>query len=176
VVSLPTIAQLQLETRATSTVSVLVGTKRMFLDQVVSSEELKVSVETGRLAPLHVGASGRAMLAFAPPRVQVQVIEQELDRHTSNTITDPADLRSSLEQVRQDGFAVSRGEHTKVSGAVACPILAPNGFSIGAISACGPVETYTDKRVIELIPRVQHAAETVARLLAPRLHPGPRLR
>lgn len=172
VAALPTLSWLQMRTRQTATVSALTGTHRMFLDQVVSSEELRLSVETGRLLPLHVGASGRAILAFCPPQLQEQVLAAGLESHTANTMTDYGQLRRALDRIARDHVAVSHGERTHVSGSVAAPVLGPDGLAVGAIAVCGPVQVFTTDTVDELIPLVQEGAAEVSERLAELMQSG----
>jgi DNA-binding IclR family transcriptional regulator len=165
VAAMPALTWLQAESRATATVSALVGIRRMFLDQVVSGEELRLSVEIGKLLPLHIGASGRAILAFAPPSLQEQVLAEELPSYTSNSIADRTRLQQAMDDIRHEGVAVSRGERTHVSGSVAVPVLSFGGTAVGSVAACGPVAGFTDEHVRELIPLVKRAAADVSRRL-----------
>ena len=63
--ALPVLRRLQHESGETATVSELVGVSRVYLDQVSSLKEIKMTVEIGRPFPLHAGASSRTILAFA---------------------------------------------------------------------------------------------------------------
>jgi DNA-binding IclR family transcriptional regulator len=173
--AMPVLRRLQHETGETTTVSALVGNHRVYLDQVVSLAEIKMTVEIGRAWPLHAGSSSRAILAFAPRELREQVLAGELPGLTPITITDRAALAASLEQVRARGVAISRGERQPGAGSIAAPVFGPEGTVVGAISVCGPVDRFTGEVTDWLIQRtIAAAAEVSDALGGPHNRPGPR--
>src|SRR5215471_1271537 len=108
--ALPHMRALHHETWETVTLSVLVGRERVYVEQLVSPQEIKLAVELGRPFPLHAGASGRAILAFLQEDARESILKQPLERLTSQTVTDRAHLRSLLVATRESGVAVSHNE------------------------------------------------------------------
>ena len=145
--ALPVLRRLQAQTRETTTVSALVGAARVYLDQVVSLSEIKMTVELGRPFPLHAGASSKVVLAFAPAELRAHVLAGELVRLTPLTIVDRRQLEAELHRVRAAGIAVSFGERQEGAGSVAAPVVGIDGEVVGAISACGPVARFTSEAV-----------------------------
>lgn len=104
----------------------------------------------GRLAPrshtlmgqrnlLYCTGLGKAIIAFAPPEQQRQLIEtMEFVAHTAHTITTAEAYSRELELVRAKGYAVEREELAFGRSCVAAPILGRNREPIGAISISGP--------------------------------------
>ena len=173
--ALPVLRRLQHETGETTTVSALVGNHRVYLDQVVSLAEIKMTVEIGRAWPLHAGSSSRAIVAFAPQELRDQVLTGELPGLTPLTIIDRAELAASLEEVRARGVAISRGERQPGAGSIAAPVFGPEGTVVGAISVCGPVDRFTGEVTDWLIQRtIAAAAEVSESLGAPPGVPGAR--
>jgi DNA-binding IclR family transcriptional regulator len=163
--AMPVLRRLQQETGETTTVSALVGAHRVYLDQVVSLAEIKMTVEIGRAWPLHAGSSSRAILAFASPELQDHVLSGELPGLTPLTIVDRAALEADLERVRTHGVAVSRGERQPGAGSLAAPAFGPDGAVVGAISVCGPADRFPDEVTAGLIERVIVAANEVSTAL-----------
>ena len=163
--AMPVLRRLQHETGETTTVSALVGNHRVYLDQVVSLAEIKMTVEIGRAWPLHAGSSSRAILAFASPELQDHVLSGELPGITPLTITDRATLEADLERVRARGVAVSRGERQPGAGSLAAPVFGPDGAVAGAISICGPADRFTDEVTAQLVERIIAAAVEVSTAL-----------
>jgi DNA-binding IclR family transcriptional regulator len=155
---MPTLRGLQAETEETTTLSILVGTRRTYLDQVVSQNEIRMMVELGTFLPLHAGSSGKAILAFAASDVQERILSGPLDPPTESTITDSAVLLRELERVRRDGVAVSRGERQLGAASVAAPIIGIDTTAIGSISVCGPVARFGAQTAQRAAPRVASAA------------------
>ena len=63
---MPVLRELQAGTGETTTVSAYVPGGRVYLDQVESAQEIKMTVELGRRFPLHAGSSSTCILAFLP--------------------------------------------------------------------------------------------------------------
>ncbi len=157
---------LQAETTETVTLSLLVGTSRVYLDQIVSQHEIRMTVELGRTFPLHAGSSGKVLLAFAPQDVRDRVLRAPLDRLTGGTATDVQVLNDQLTRIKADGVAVSRGEREAAAASVASPVFRFDDSVTGAISVCGPVTRFTDEAVERFKPQVRLAARRLSDLLA----------
>jgi IclR family acetate operon transcriptional repressor len=157
-VALPVLRRLQHETGETTTVSELVGTARVYLDQIPSLKEVKMTVELGRPFPLHAGASSKAILAFAPFELRRLVLAGPLVALTPNTITERLKLEEELLRTEQLGTAVSFGERQPGAASVAAPVCGMDGHAVGAISACGPIDRFDEEMVERLRPLVRSAA------------------
>ncbi len=173
VVSQPVLAELQVETEETTTVSLLVGTARVYIDQVVSLREIRMTVELGRTFPLHAGSSGKAILAFAPTELRERILRAPLARLTPETTIDPEGLDRDLDTIHAAGVAVSRGEREQGAASVAAPVFSFDGAVTGAISICGPVTRFDDDAVALFTPLVKAAARRVTNLLAERATAAP---
>lgn len=163
--ALPVLRRLQRDTEETTTVSELIGTARVYLDQVVSLKEIKMTVELGRPFPLHAGSSSKAILAFSPPDLRQMVLAEALPELTPRTVVDPEELEGELERIARGGIAVSLGERQAGAGSVAAPVLGPDGYAIGALSVCGPVDRFDEHAVSRMGPLVLEAAREVSERL-----------
>jgi DNA-binding IclR family transcriptional regulator len=144
--ALPHMRTLHRDTWETVSLSVLVGSERVCIDQLVSPQEMKLSIELGRPFPLYAGASGRAILAFLPEDAREAILRQPLARLTQATVIEPDLLRSQLAAVRERGLAVSRGERQLGAAAVAAPVFDRHGVT-GAIAISGPEQRFDDLAV-----------------------------
>lgn len=162
-VALPVLRELQRVTGETTTVSACIPGGRVYLDQVESPREIKMTVEIGRRFPLHAGSSSTCILAFLPDDEQESVLTGHLEALTSRTVADADLLRERLVAVRRNGFATSDGERQEGAGSVAAPVFGVDGAVQGAISVCGPaarVDTATRNR---FAPLLTEAADRVSR-------------
>ncbi len=166
--ALPVLRRLREQTGETTTVSSLVGTARVYLDQAVSTNEVKMSVELGRGYPLHAGSTGKAILAVAPPELRAYVLGHSLPRLTEATIVAGEELERELGRIAAEGVAVSRGERQPGAGSVAAPVYAGGGVVVGAVSVCGPVDRFGPAAVERYKPLVRAAADEVTATLAGR--------
>jgi DNA-binding IclR family transcriptional regulator len=88
-------------------------------------------------AHLHTNAPGKALLAHLPSERITAVIDRTgLDSWTELTVTDEDDLRSELETIREQGYAVDQGELVSGMLGVAAPIATERTVH-GAVAAYG---------------------------------------
>lgn len=161
-VARPVLMRLQEDTGETTTVSELLGTSRVYLDQIPSLKEIKMTVEVGRPFPLHAGASSKVLLAFATPELHDFVLERTLEALTPITPTDRAKLESEIALIIECGTAVSFGERQYGAGSVAAPILGLDRYAVGAISVCGPVDRFDAETVERMRPLVLRSAREIS--------------
>jgi DNA-binding IclR family transcriptional regulator len=90
---------------------------------------------------LHAGAAARVLLATLDDESIDRVLAQEqpLEKVTPWTITDLAELRADLRQVREQGYAVSDQEVAVGMYGVAAPIQDRRGNYIAAFTLSAPV-------------------------------------
>jgi IclR family acetate operon transcriptional repressor len=165
--ALPHLRVLHRDTWETVTLTVLVGRERVYVDQLVSPQEIKLAVELGRPFPLHAGASGRAILAYLPEETREALLAEPLERLTTETVVDPAALRLLLQRIRGSGVAVSRSERQEGAASVAAPVFDAHGIA-GAMSVCGPEYRFDAAAVARYEPQVRMAAAQLSRELGGR--------
>ena len=130
-----------------------------------SRQAVRMSSGLGSRAPAHCTGVGKALLAFQPPDVVQQVMENGLKRYTVNTITDPESLRAELASIRGRGYAIDDEEIEVGLRCVAAPIRDHSGHVVAAISVAAPVQRMSKKTVQATIPSVVAAAENISRRL-----------
>ncbi|MGH9072044.1 MAG: IclR family transcriptional regulator, partial [Acidimicrobiales bacterium] len=118
------------ETNETATLSVRIGDRRVYIDQVTPNREVLMSVQLGLAHPLHAGSSSKALLAFLPPDEIDRYLAGKLEQVTERTVTDVTKLREELALIRGRGWAQSLGERQPGSGSVAAPVLDRHRFPL----------------------------------------------
>lgn len=162
VVARDELVSLRNETKETTTLSLLVVDKRTYVDQYESPQEIKMTVEPGRLYPLYAGASSRAILAFLPEIDVARVLSAGLESLTDETIHELDVLKERLAEVHANGFATSRGERQSGAGSVAAPVFRGDGQVIGSISVCGPLARFDSAAVERYVPLITAAATRIS--------------
>lgn len=135
------------------------------LERVESPHPLRLSVQPGRLMPLHAGASQKALLAYLPPDEIDRVLSGTLERLCRATITDPIELRADLASVRRRAWASSFEETNVGVWGLAVPILDVHGKIIAAVGLAGPSARMSRSRTREHLARLRSGAEDVAKAL-----------
>ncbi len=159
--AMPTLRSLAARTGETATLSLLTGDARVYLEQVVSGQQIRMQVELGRRFPLHAGASGKAILAAAPDDVRQRVLAAGLTALTPRTIVDRRRLERELGRIARRGVASSRGERQHDAASVAAPIFGLSGEVVGAVSVCGPAPRFDDATCRRLAPIVSAGAAEI---------------
>lgn len=159
----PILRKLRDDTRETTTLSVLIGHQRIYLDQYESPQEVKMVVELGPRLPLHSGASSRAILAHLPEGVidtavaQLQELRPDLD---------VAAYRDRLAEVRTKGYASSINERGTGSASIAAPFFDAHGNVLGSVSSSGPAFRYGEEGHEEHVRLVIDAARAITARLS----------
>ena len=138
-----TLVDLSSRTGETATLSARLGAMRAFVDQKEGSGIIHLSVALWRPRPLHVGASGKAILAFLDPSLRERIIDH---RAATETVAHPRgreELEEELAQIRDRRVSVSRGEVNPNAMGVAAPILKA-GRPIGAVGICVSTASHSE--------------------------------
>jgi IclR family KDG regulon transcriptional repressor len=86
------------------------------------------------VVPMYACAPGKAILAYSSQEAITAVLNQPLERFTSNTIATKDDLFAEVARVRNQGYAVNRGEYADNGKiAIAVPVLDQTGCPIASI-------------------------------------------
>ncbi|MEV0971228.1 IclR family transcriptional regulator [Microtetraspora glauca] len=135
--------RLSAQTGETATLSIRRGDTRLYAEQVVPKQELRMEVSLGIPYALHAGSSSKAILAFLPDEeIDGYLARHRLERVTDATITDPEKLRAELAETRARGYATSLGERQVGAASVAAPVFDHDGHVVAAISVSGPVTRF----------------------------------
>ena len=150
-IALPVMVHLQEQTRETISLYILEGSERVCIERLESPETVRIVARIGRRIPLYAGSAGKVFLAFLPENRREMILREiDLVPMTERTITDVDALQVNLEQIRQQGYAVSRGEWIIDASGTAAPIFDQRGQITAAISISGPRQRFTDEKIKEM--------------------------
>ena len=130
----PCLDELHHRTRGNVHLGVRDGMEVVYVEAIRACATHPTNGKIGDRWPLHATGTGLVLLAFADRELQEQALRRPLERYTPLTITDPAQLRRKLAQVRQSGYAVAVGQITLPDLVVAVPVHDPFGGLAAAIS------------------------------------------
>ncbi len=139
--------QLLYRTRETVHLNVIENMERICIDHIESPQNLKAAMPVGSRSPIYAGASSKCLLAFSPqPVIETVLKKVKLKSVTEKTITDVQTLRSELEQIRKQGYALSLGERNPGLGSISAPIRNYDGLLLASLSLAIPEIRYADDR------------------------------
>jgi DNA-binding IclR family transcriptional regulator len=130
----PVLDELHHRTRGNVHLGVLDGMQVVYVEAIRACATHPTNGRIGDRWPIHATGTGLILLAYADRDFQEQVLQRPLERLTPLTVTDPAELRRKLAQVRQSGYAVAVGQITLPDVVVAVPVRDPFGNLAAAIS------------------------------------------
>ena len=132
-----------------------------------SKHPVRLSAALGAAAPLHAGASPKAMLAFLSTADQGRILSQLPDypKYTEQTLLDTTTLREALGQIRTQGYAVSDEDVDAGARGVGAPIFDLMGEVVGAISVGGPSHRVDDVTLRIFSTLIVQGAQAISRQL-----------
>jgi len=167
--ALPLLGELREVLRETAQLAVPVGADVLYVERLESSGVGTIfHTELYRRGPGHSSSAGKAMAAFNPT-MERAILSRGFVRRTPFTIVDPGRYRQVLRQVRIDGVAASREEHTLGLSSVAAPVVvrrADRTLAVAAISVVGSTSRVLGPRKIAVVQSVRRAAARVSEALS----------
>ena len=156
--------------KETVTLTMRVGLERMYIRQIPGIHELRQMVEIGNLYPLWNGAPGEAILAHLEEE-EIEIVMTELKDSgvkvlASGQPLDANELRKSLGEIRQEGFAMSVGKRIPGVRAVSAPIFGFNRQVVGAVSIGGPAERFLSGVATQASSSLIEAASNISTQLS----------
>jgi len=150
----------------TASLAVPRGMQLVYVDQV-QAPHVMAADWLGRATPLHATSTGKALLAWLSEDDIGAALPGRLERFTDTTITTRAVLRGELAQVRERGYAVSRGELEPALWGVSAPVL-DRGRPVAVVSVWGTETRIRARGLDALGSRTVAAADEIAAAAAPR--------
>lgn len=149
----PYLAKLFELTRQTVHLAVLVGTEVNYLNKLHAQFRVNSPSRIGGRAPAYCTAVGKIMLSYDHDAMEA-VLGGHLEPWTPHTITDPAQLRRELEQVRETNIAFDRQEIMLGLNCIAAPVMSPARLPVASFSVSGRVGVMDPAKYEKLLRKV----------------------
>jgi DNA-binding IclR family transcriptional regulator len=150
----PVLERLAEETGETVHLGVLAGPLIVYIDKIDSRHPVRMFSRVGGTGPA-LTTIGKAILAWSPAELPVGVLQM--------STVDESELRTELDRVRANGFAVDLEGNEPGICCVAAPVFDHAGQPLGALSVSTPTSRFDTGAVAELGPRVRARADEVSR-------------
>lgn len=162
----PHLAELMEATGETAGISVVEGSTMLYLAQVEAESDIQVRDWTGEPAPIHAVPSGIVAMANMPRRRVRQLLSEELEQCTPDTVTEWQAIIDRLGQARSLGYAWGQEEFVVGLNSVAAPVLGADGSVTAALHVHGPSYRFPNPDQLHDIGlAVAEAAERLAEQL-----------
>lgn len=148
--------------------SVAIDDKRVFLDEVQSTAELRFAPELGKLYPLWSGANGCVLMSALSHRdVDALLTDRDLDGSVDHPLSKDG-TRERLAEFGRTGFATAFNEAITNVNSIAMPVWDGNGATVAAVSISGPAQRFTMDRMTAAVESLRAACRTLSRRLGGR--------
>ena len=149
----------------TCNVGVLDDLDYVFLQLMECRWPLRLHQEVGTRIAAHTVSGGQLLLAYLDPVLSRNLIKaRKLKAATSRTLTSLADLEAEFARVRAAGYALNNQERIDGVVGVAVPVFDPNGNVLASVGMHGPLPRVSMKTCERHVPRLQQAADRIARV------------
>ncbi|MGP4051617.1 IclR family transcriptional regulator [Streptomyces sp. 2A115] len=159
--ALPFLQDLFGATHETVHLGVREGHEVVYIERIHGHDVLPLPSRVGGSLPLTCTGVGKALLAFSDTELVEEVLAGPLPRLTPYSVTDPARLRTSLEQAQVSGLAYEEQEAAVGVSCIAAPVF-EGGEAVAALSVAVPRARF---RPAQLAPAVRTAALGLSRVL-----------
>ena len=170
--SLPKIAErfldeVTLETKESSSASVLDGHEIVYVARVQTRRIMSVSLGIGSRLPAFCTSMGRVLLAHLPAEALEKYFKTaKFSRFTEKTICDPEGLRKELNSVFKQGYALVDQELEIGLRSVAVPVFAGGARAVAAINIGTQVTRTTKSQLLQqFLPVLRKASKKISSCL-----------
>jgi IclR family pca regulon transcriptional regulator len=131
----PQLQHIAMAMQEASSVGVLDDDAVISVAAVTVGRVVSSTLQPGTRVPAYCTANGRVLLAaLAPAAFEAWLGRQKLERLTPATLTEPAQLRSAVEQARTMGYAMVDQEFETGLRTIAVPLKNYRGETVAAIN------------------------------------------
>lgn len=166
--SRPYLEELRQRTSYTVNLAVLDGPEILYVDRARSfrrgQSKIDLGLSLGSRLPAYCTSMGKLLLAYLPEHEQRNLLgEMKLAKRGPNTITSKKGLRSELEHVREESFAVNDEELASGLHSISAPVRSESREVIAAVNMAAHSSMISLEELVEhLGPHLVSTADRIS--------------
>ncbi|MBW3096617.1 IclR family transcriptional regulator [Pseudohoeflea coraliihabitans] len=161
-IAVPELAAIAAELHLTTFLSVYRDHAALCLERLHDMQGMEVHWwPVGGTLPLNSGGAPKILLAYQSEAEIDKVLSEPLHALTPRAVTDIAEFRNHLAEVRERGWEYAEDDVSLGLAALAVPVLDGDGQLICALSMAGLSPQMRGKDEPAFLPRLQQAAERI---------------
>lgn len=147
-VAKPFMEELSQKTKETVYLATRENRDGVYIDSIDSPQILKISEPIGLRLPLFIGASNRVILAYLPQKTR-EAILRDVDWSSIPSLKPLTRefIECELENIREQGYAMTSGEATEGTTGIGAPIFSYDNTVIGSLNCAGPSIRFTSENI-----------------------------
>jgi IclR family transcriptional regulator, pca regulon regulatory protein len=136
----------------------------VYVARVPGEHIVSTSVNVGSRLPAHLTAMGRVLLAYLPAdRLDAILDTIDFQPRTPHSVPNASELQKKLDQVREQGYALTDQEYEAGVSSAAAPIRGPDGDVVAAINLSAPAMRITRDTIRRtLLPALLRTADELS--------------
>ena len=152
----------------TCNLTILQGTKVVYLDRVEAKSPLRVAFQQGSRVPIHCSASGKMFLALMPVAKRKRLMDTlTFDAMTPNTLISRKRFDAELATIRKERYAFDDEEFLSGLFCVAVPIFGiRKSICVAGLALQAPVVRLNRDNALTRLAALRAAADLIAKTLA----------
>lgn len=115
------------QTGETAVLGAVSGAYALFVDAIEAPHAIRYTARPGKMVPLHVTATGRALLSQMSPKDRAAILRRAtFERYTPTTLMSVAAVEKEIKKSMERGWFEGNAEFTTDLGGVAVPLKMPH--------------------------------------------------
>lgn len=135
-----------------------------FVLKVSAKNSVPVPTFVGARKPAYCTSTGKILLSFNPSFIQPTISKGLLQR-APNTITCVKKLKKELDEIREQGYAISNNENELGLYGIAAPIHSYTGQTVAALNMVGPISYMQGEQKQAIIQSVLRTSRQISKEL-----------
>jgi IclR family transcriptional regulator, pca regulon regulatory protein len=164
----PFMEQVTAETQESCSIAVLDGHDVVYVARVPTKRIMSVTLSIGTRLPAHATSLGRVLLAeLSPDELDAYFAAGPLARFTDRTVSEPAELRRRLVEVRRQGYASIDQELEEGLRSISVPLRCRRASrALAALNLSSHASRVTNQDLVRnFLPSLKKAAAGIATAL-----------
>ncbi|MCD5322853.1 MULTISPECIES: IclR family transcriptional regulator [Pontibacillus] len=138
--------------------------KATYIEKVDSNRALRLYTKIGKNAPLYLGSGPKLLLAYLPPSRQEKVLnESSLSPIANLPPIDKETLKRELKIIREQGYAISKGEQDHDTTGISYPIYNYKHEVVASLAVSGLSNHFEGKNLTVIKEATERIAHQVSR-------------
>lgn len=151
----PVLEKLNRVTTESVSLNIIENNERRCIYNLPSQHKLSANTYVGDTSPLYAGASAKVLLAhWSDAEIAHYLREVQFEAITEKTITSKEQLVQNLQQIKEQGYAVSYGERVKGAVSISAPISNEYSEVLASVTIIIPSARIEEYVIEELIQEV----------------------
>ncbi|SDI27708.1 transcriptional regulator, IclR family [Alteribacillus persepolensis] len=134
----------------------------IFVLKVAAKDALQVPTFIGERKPTYCFSTGKVLLSSNPSLME-KFTSKDLLKRGPNTIGTVEGLRVEMNQVKNNGFAVSNNENEFGVYGIAAPIQSYSGKNVAALNMVGPISYIQGREKQNMVKHVTKVADSISK-------------